>query len=85
MRLPLAVALGFLTLAGCNKNRQNGDTGQLGGSATDTMVTTKQTQDTALITHDTNVKVDTTVKHGDKATSVDTTKKTGAGMHDSAR
>lgn len=85
MRLPLAVALGVLTLAGCNKNRQNGETGQLGGKATDTMVTTKQTQDTTLISHDTNVKVDTTVKHGNKATRVDTTKKTGAGMHDSAR
>ena len=85
MRLPLAVALGVLTLAGCNKNRQNGETGQVGGAATDTTVTTRQTQDTTLITHDTNVKVDTTVKHGNKTTGLDTTKKTGAGMHDSAR
>jgi hypothetical protein len=85
MRLPLAVALGVLTLAGCNKPRQNGDTGQIGGTATDTTVTTRQTQDTTLITHDTNVKVDTTVKHGDKTTAIDTTKKTGAGMRDSAR
>jgi hypothetical protein len=84
MRLPVAVALGVLALAGCNKNR-NGETGQAGGSATDTMVTTRQTQDTTLISHDTNVSVDTTVKHGDKTTGVDTTKKTGPGMRDSAR
>jgi hypothetical protein len=84
MRLPVAVALGVLALAGCSKNREN-QTGQLGGAATDTMVTTRQTQDTALIRHDTTVKVDTAVKHGTKATKVDTTKKTGAGMHDSAR
>jgi len=76
MRLPVAVALGVRALAGCNKNREN-QTGQLGGAATDTMVTTKQTQDTALISHDTTVKVDTTIKHGDKTTKMDTTKKTG--------
>jgi len=85
MRLPVAVALGVLALAGCNKNRQYNETGQAGGAATDTMVTTKQTKDTALITHDTTVKVDTTVKHGDKPTTVDTTKKSGPGVKDSAR
>ncbi len=37
------------------------------------------------VSHDTTVKVDTTVKHGDKATRVDTTKKTGPGMKDTAR
>lgn len=75
MRLPLAIALGIVTLAGCNKPRGTGETGAAGGAATDTLVTTKETQDTALITHDTTVKTDTTVKHGDKATAVDTTKK----------
>jgi hypothetical protein len=77
MRAPLAIALGIVTLAACNKPRDAGETGQA-GTATDTMVTTKQTQDTTLISHDTTVKVDTTVKHGDKATRVDTTKRTGA-------
>jgi len=81
MRLALAIALGLVTVAGCNRPRETG----AAGSATDTMVTTKQTQDTTLISHDTSVKVDTTVKHGDKATSVDTKKKTGAGRTDSAR
>lgn len=84
MRLPVAVALGVLALAGCNKTR-GGETGQVGGTATDTTVTTRQTQDTTLISHDTNVTVDTTVKHGDKTTGVDTTKKTGPGTSDSAR
>ena len=44
----------------------------------DTVVTTRQTQDTAVVTHDTTVKVDvdTNVEHGDRATGVDTVKKT---------
>jgi hypothetical protein len=33
-----------------------------------------------MVTHDTTVKVDTNVKRGDKATRVDTVKKTGLGM-----
>ena len=46
--------------------------------AVDTVVTQKQTQDTAVVTHDTTVKVDvdTTVEHGGRATDVDTVKKT---------
>jgi hypothetical protein len=86
MRVPLAIALGIVTLAGCNGRRDTGETGAAGGNAaTDTMVTTKETQDTTLISHDTTVNVDTTVKHGDKTTNVDTTKKSGAGMRDTAR
>ena len=74
MRVPFAIALGIVTLVGCNKPRDTGtgETGQAGGMATDTMVTTKQTQDTTLISHDTTV-------------DVDTTKKTGPGMSDSAK
>ena len=46
--------------------------------AVDTVITQKQTQDTAIVTHDTTVKVDvdTNVEHGGKATGVDTVKKT---------
>ncbi|HKT60415.1 MAG TPA: hypothetical protein VJQ46_10200 [Gemmatimonadales bacterium] len=76
MRLPVAVALGVLTLAGCNKNRENRESGQV-GAGMDTTVTTRQTKDTALIKHDTNVTVDTTMKRGHKTTMTDTTKKTG--------
>ena len=50
--------------------------------AVDTVVTQKQTQDTAVITHDTTVKVDvdTNVEHGGKTTGVDTVKKTRGAM-----
>ena len=45
--------------------------------AVDTVVTQRQTQDTAVVTHDTTVKVDvdTNVEHGGRATGVDTVKK----------
>ena len=46
------------------------------GGAVDTVVTSRETQDTAIVTHDTTVKVDTTMEHGDRATNVDTVKKT---------
>ena len=76
MRLAMAMALGIVALVGCNnRSRETG----AAGSATDTTVTTRQTQDTTLVTHDTSIDVDTTVKHGDRATAVDTTKKTGPG------
>ena len=87
MRVPLAIALAFgiVTLAGCNKPRDTGETGAAGGMTTDTTVTTRETQDTALISHDTTVNVDTTLKKGDKTTGVDTTKQTSPGAYDSAR
>ncbi len=72
MRMTAAAALGITMLVGCNKRGH--ETGEARG-ATDTVVTTRQTQDTALVTHDTTVKVDTTVKRGDKPTRVDTTRK----------
>jgi hypothetical protein len=86
MRIQIAAAFALLALAGCNRDRDH-ETGRAG--ATDTMVTTRETQDTTLISHDTTVSVDTTVNRGDKATRVDTAKKTGqAGApatHDTAR
>jgi hypothetical protein len=75
MRFVLAAgALAVVTLAGCNNNRAN-ETGRVGES-TDTVVTTQQTKDTALISHDTTVDVDTTMKHGDRTTGMDTVKNT---------
>jgi hypothetical protein len=75
MRLVLAAgALAVATLAGCNNNRAN-ETGRA-GEGMDTVVTTQQTQDTALISHDTSVDVDTTMKEGNRATQRDTVKKT---------
>jgi hypothetical protein len=75
MRLLLSLALLGVTLAGCKPKEETGRAGQ----ATDTVVTSTQTQDTTMVTHDTTVKVDTNVKKGDKATRVDTVKKTGPG------
>ena len=72
MRIHIAASLAMLALAGCDRRHETGQAG-----ATDTMVTTRETQDTTLISHDTTVSVDTTVKHGDEATRVDTAKKTG--------
>jgi uncharacterized protein YcfL len=68
MRALLALALVAVTLAGCKPREET-------GRAADTVVTSTQTQDTAVVTHDTTVKVDTNVKEGDRATRVDTVKK----------
>jgi hypothetical protein len=73
MRLVLSLALLAMALAGCKPREETGRAGQ----ATDTVVTSTQTQDTTMVTHDTTVKVDTNVKKGEKATRVDTVKKTG--------
>jgi hypothetical protein len=70
MRIHIAAAMAFLALAGCDRGRETGQAG-----ATDTTVTTRETQDTTLISHDTTVSVDTTVKRGDKDTRVDTVKR----------
>ena len=81
MRIQIAAAFALLALAGCDRGHETGRAG-----ATDTMVTTRETQDTTLISHDTTVSVDTTVKRGDKATRVDTAEKTGrAGAQDTTR
>jgi uncharacterized lipoprotein len=69
-----AAALGIVMLAGCNKGQETGRANDA-NSATDTLVTTRQTRDTTLITHDTTVDVDTTVKRGDNSTVVDTTRR----------
>ena len=85
MRIAFAIALGMVTIVGCKRGQETGRAG-----ATDTMVTTRQTQDTTLVSHDTTVKVDTTIKRGDKSTRMDTVKKTAGatgapGRRDTAR
>jgi len=72
MRAIIALGLAAVTLGGCTSREE---TGRAGG-AVDTVVTTRETQDTALVTHDTTVTVDTSIKRGDKSTHVDTVKKT---------
>jgi hypothetical protein len=70
MRVHMAAALALVALAGCDRGRE---TGQAGGR--DTMVTAGETHDTTLISHDTTVSIDTTVRREDAATSADTAKK----------
>ena len=70
MRFALALALLAATLSGC-KSRE--ETSRMGA---DTVVTSRETQDTAVITHDTTIKVDTNIERGERTTRADTVKKT---------
>jgi hypothetical protein len=72
MRMVLTAALVGATLIGCKKSGE--ESGRVGGSV-DTVVTSRQTQDTAVVTTDTTVKVDTNVDRGDRTTTVDTLQK----------
>jgi hypothetical protein len=72
MKLVLGM-LAAASLVACNK--AGDESGRIGG-AVDTTITTRTTQDTTVVTRDTTVSVDTTTMKGDKATSVDTTRRT---------
>ena len=80
MRFVLAAgALTLAALVGCNTNRADrgmNETGAAGGEAVDTVVTTSQTKDTALIKTDTSIDVDTTRHEGNRTTNMDTVKNT---------
>jgi hypothetical protein len=58
------------------ENRNARDTGRV--DAADTSVTTRTTQDTTIVTADTSVDVDTTVKEGDVKRSGTTGRDTAA-------
>jgi hypothetical protein len=62
MKTVIAAVL-LLGLAAC-ENRADRETGRAGESA-DTNVMTRTTQDTAIITSDTTVDADTTVREGE--------------------
>jgi hypothetical protein len=66
--------LAAASLVACN-GRAGEESARVGG-AVDTAITTRTTQDTTVVTRDTTVSVDTTTMKGDKATSVDTTRRT---------
>jgi hypothetical protein len=66
-------ALALLSLGACN-TRSGQDTGRVGESA-DTTVTTRQMQDTTIVTSDTTVHTDTTTHKGDKAVNKDSVRK----------
>jgi hypothetical protein len=70
MKVVTIAVLSLLTLAAC-ENRAD-ETGRRAGEAADTMVTTEQTVDTAIVTQDTTVDVDTTRKEGDEPVGRDT-------------
>jgi hypothetical protein len=69
MKVLTGLAL-LLGLAACN-TRGDRETGR----AADTSVMTRQTQDTAIVTSDTTVDVDTTIKEGDRPVRRDTVKR----------
>jgi len=70
MKVLTGMAL-LIGLAACGP-RGDRETGRVGA---DTSVMTRQTQDTAIVTSDTTVKVDTVKKEGDKAVTKDSVKK----------
>jgi hypothetical protein len=67
MRFLLTGALVAGSLAGCGSGR----TEQV-GQARDTVITPRQTQDTTIVTTDTSVRTDTTVRRGQGAVPEDT-------------
>jgi hypothetical protein len=70
MKVLTGLAL-LIGLAACN-TRGDQETGRAGGA--DTTVTTRQTQDTTIVTADTTVRVDTTTREGHETTNRDTVK-----------
>jgi hypothetical protein len=71
VRFTLASTLALIGLAGCGGH--GGQTEHI-GPAKDTVVTPRQTQDTTIVTTDTTVKVDTTVRKGQEAVPRDSAK-----------
>jgi hypothetical protein len=69
MKVLTGLAL-LIGLAACN-TRGDQESGRAGA---DTTVTTRQTQDTTIVTSDTTVRVDTTKRVGDETTTKDTVK-----------
>ena len=69
MKVLTGLAL-LIGLAACGP-RGDRETGRVGA---DTSLMTRQTQDTAIVTSDTTVNVDTTKKEGDKPVAKDSLK-----------
>jgi hypothetical protein len=68
MRVVLTGALVVASLAGCSSGQS-----ERVGTAKDTVITPRRTQDTTIITSDTTVRADTTVRRGQEAVPEDTT------------
>jgi len=76
MKFAALALLGLCSLAACQQ-RQGDETGRAAEGA-DTVVTTEQNVDTAIVTTDTTIDVDTTKKEGDRPVSRDTVSTTGS-------
>ena len=72
MRVVNFAILSLLALAACENRADDRETGRRAGEGADTMVTTEQTVDTAIVTQDTSVDVDTTHKEGEEPVRRDT-------------
>lgn len=71
MRFVLEGAVIVLSLAGCGGH--GGQTERIGPTK-DTVVTERRTRDTTIVTTDTTVRVDTTMRKGQEAVPTDSTK-----------
>ena len=71
MKAYITAALGLALLAGCQNREESGRA----VDAADTIVTSREEVDTAVVTADTSVDVDTTKHEGDSAVSEDTIQK----------
>ena len=70
MKIAALAILGLFTVAACDQ-RQGDETGRAVDAA-DTVVTSEQNVDTAIITQDTTVETDTARQEGDEPVSRDT-------------
>ena len=85
MKFATLAILGIFAVAACEK-RAGDETGRV--DAADTVVTSEQNVDTAIITRDTTVEVDTVRHEGDQPVSKDTLKEssgTGAPSADTTQ
>jgi hypothetical protein len=67
----ITLALGLVLAAACGTGEE---TARVGGAA-DTLVTTSQEVDTAIVTQDTTISTDTVKKDGDEPVAEDTVQK----------
>jgi hypothetical protein len=78
MRAVAAACLVVLTFSACEKrgHMNNAATDETGSrTSADTVVTKREMQDTAVISHDTTVSTDTTKMKGDRPVDTDTVQK----------
>jgi hypothetical protein len=77
MRAAAVACFVVLTFSACQKRSDvhNGTSDETGSRTTaDTVVTKREMQDTAVITHDTSISTDTTKRKGDRPVDTDTVK-----------